>query len=155
MNRVGLVVDMSHSADRSAIEAADVSTRPIAITHANPHVWSPALRNKTDDVIRAVTENDGMFGFSLYPHHLRGGTACTLQDFCEMIARSADRFGVAHLGVGTGLCQDQPTAWSNGCASVAGQKTSITAKARPRPPVSRQCQSGFRTTETLATSKSG
>ena len=57
MNRVGLVVDMSHSADRSTIEAADLSQRPIAITHANPYVWQPALRNKKNDVIRAVTEN--------------------------------------------------------------------------------------------------
>lgn len=46
MNRVGLVVDMSHSADRSTIEAADISERPIAITHANPYDWPPALRNK-------------------------------------------------------------------------------------------------------------
>ena len=108
MNRVGLAVDMSHSADRSNIEAADISQRPIAITHANPHVYSPALRNKKDDVIHAVTENGGMFGFSLSPHHLSGKTACTLQDFCEMITRTADRFGVAQLGVGTDLCQDQP-----------------------------------------------
>ena len=36
MNRVGMVVDMSHSADRSTIEAAEISARPIAITHANP-----------------------------------------------------------------------------------------------------------------------
>ena len=55
MNRVGLVIDMSHSADRSTIDAADHSQRPIAITHANPHSWMPALRNKRDDVIRAVT----------------------------------------------------------------------------------------------------
>ncbi|MFG5380802.1 membrane dipeptidase [Yoonia sp. R2-816] len=108
MNRVGMVVDMSHSADRSTIEAAEISTRPIAITHANPHVWHPALRNKRDDVIRAVTENGGMFGFSIYPHHLRGGPDCTLQDFCEMIARAAEKFGTAHLGLGTDLCQDQP-----------------------------------------------
>jgi microsomal dipeptidase-like Zn-dependent dipeptidase len=108
MNRVGLVVDMSHSADRSTIEAADHSTRPIAITHANPHDWHPALRNKRDDVIRAVTENGGMFGFSVYPHHLRDKSACTLQGFCEMIARTADKFGVSHLGIGTDLCQDQP-----------------------------------------------
>ena len=45
MNRVGMVIDMSHSADRSTIEAADLSQRPIAITHANPHGWMPALRN--------------------------------------------------------------------------------------------------------------
>ncbi len=108
MNRVGLVVDMSHSADRSTIEAADISTRPITITHANPHDWHPALRNKSADVIRAVTQNGGMFGFSIYPHHLRGGSDCALTDFCEMIARMADTYGTAHFGLGTDLCQDQP-----------------------------------------------
>lgn len=108
MNRVGLVVDMSHSGDRSTIEAADLSERPIAITHANPHSWAPALRNKQDDVIRAVTENGGMLGFSVYPHHLKDKGACTLENFCEMIARTAEKFGAEHLGIGTDLCQDQP-----------------------------------------------
>jgi len=108
MNRVGMVVDMSHSADRSTIEAAEISTRPIAITHANPHDWHPALRNKRDDVIRAVTESGGMLGFSLYPHHLKGGTDCTVESFCQMIARMADRYGLEHLGLGSDLCQDQP-----------------------------------------------
>lgn len=108
MNRVGMVVDMSHSADRSTIEAAEISTRPIAITHANPHDWAPALRNKREDVIRTVTERGGMFGFSLYPHHLRGKSGCTLADFCEMVARTADKFGPEHFGIGSDLCQDQP-----------------------------------------------
>ncbi|MBO6852654.1 MAG: membrane dipeptidase [Marivivens sp.] len=108
MNRVGLVVDMSHSADRSTIEAADISERPIAITHANPHSWHPALRNKKDDVIRAVTQNGGMIGFSLYPHHLKDKSACTLESFCQMVADAADRFGAANLGIGSDLCQDQP-----------------------------------------------
>ena len=108
MNRVGLVVDMSHSADRSTIEAAEVSQRPIAITHANLHSWQPALRNKRDDVVRAVVENGGMMGFSLYPHHLRGKSDCTVDDFCQMIATAADRFGAQHFGIGSDLCQDQP-----------------------------------------------
>ena len=108
MNRVGLVVDMSHSGDRSTIEAADMSERPIAITHANPHSWEPALRNKRDDVIRAVTQNGGMLGFSVYPHHLKDKGDCTLEGFCEMIARTAEKFGAEHLGIGTDLCQDQP-----------------------------------------------
>ncbi len=108
MNRVGLVVDMSHSADRSTIEAADHSQRPIAITHANLHGWQPALRNKRDDVVRAVTENGGMMGFSMYPHHLKDKSDCTLQSFCEMIAMAAERFGAEHFGIGSDLCQDQP-----------------------------------------------
>ena len=49
-----------------------------------------------------------MLGFSLYPHHLAGGSDCTLESFCEMIARTADAVGVEHLGIGSDLCQDQP-----------------------------------------------
>ena len=108
MNRVGLVVDMSHSADRSTIEAAEISERPIAITHANPHAWHPALRNKRHEVLKAVTDAGGMLGFSLYPHHLKNKSDCTLQSFCEMIARAADSYGVHNLGIGSDLCQDQP-----------------------------------------------
>ena len=108
MNRVGLVVDMSHSADRSTIEAAEISERPIAITHANPHAWHPALRNKRHEVLKAVTDAGGMLGFSLYPHHLKNKSDCTVQSFCEMIARAADSYGVHSLGIGSDLCQDQP-----------------------------------------------
>lgn len=108
MNRVGMVIDMSHSADRSTIEAAEISARPIAITHANPYDWSPALRNKKSDVIAAVTARGGMLGFSLYPHHLRDKSDCTLDSFCEMIARAAEKYGAEHLGIGSDLCQDQP-----------------------------------------------
>jgi len=108
MNRVGLVVDMSHSADRSTIEAAELSERPIAITHANPHEWHPALRNKRDEVIRAVTSNGGMMGFSLYPHHMKDKSDCSLESFCQMVADAAEKYGVEHFGLGSDLCQDQP-----------------------------------------------
>ncbi|MEM7295568.1 MAG: membrane dipeptidase [Pseudomonadota bacterium] len=108
MNRVGMVVDMSHSSDRSTIEAAELSRRPIAITHANPAAWHPARRNKSDGVLRTVTGRGGMFGFSLYPHHLAGGSDCTLQSFCDMVARAAETYGPRHLGIGSDLCQDQP-----------------------------------------------
>ena len=108
MNRVGMVVDMSHSGDRSTLDAIEISARPIAITHANPSWWHDALRNKSDAVLRALTESGGMIGFSLYPHHLKDGSACTLKSFTEMIARAAERYGVASLGIGSDLCQDQP-----------------------------------------------
>lgn len=110
MNRVGLVVDMSHSAERSTLEAIELSTRPIAITHANPAGWHPARRNKSDTVLRALAESGGMLGFSLYPHHLAGGSDCTLAAFCEMIARTAEVMGVDRLGIGSDLCQDQPNS---------------------------------------------
>ena len=108
MNRVGMVVDMSHSAERSTLAALEHSSRPITITHANPTFWHPARRNKSDTVISALAQTGGMLGFSLYPHHLNSGSACSLEDFCTMIARTAERFGTHFLGIGTDLCQDQP-----------------------------------------------
>ena len=108
MNRVGLVVDMSHSSDRSTIEAADISERPIVVSHANPHEWQPALRNKREKVIRALTENGGLLGFSMYPHHLKHKSNCTLNEFCEMIARTGEKYGMDRIGLGSDLCQDHP-----------------------------------------------
>jgi microsomal dipeptidase-like Zn-dependent dipeptidase len=49
-----------------------------------------------------------MLGFSVYPHHLRGGGECTVAEFCEMVARTADLMGTGQIGIGTDLCQDQP-----------------------------------------------
>lgn len=108
MNRVGMVIDMSHSAERSTLEAIEMSSRPIAITHANPHVWHAALRNKSDAVLTALTGRGGMLGFSMYPHHLKNGTDCSIEGFAAMIARTADLVGAEHLGIGSDLCQDQP-----------------------------------------------
>lgn len=108
MNRVGLVVDMSHSANRSTLEAIEISERPIAITHANPSNWYDALRNKSDDVLKSLSQSGGMLGFSMYPHHLKCKSDCQLEDFCGMIARTADMMGVERIGLGSDLCQDQP-----------------------------------------------
>lgn len=110
MNRVGMVVDMSHSAERSTLEAIELSARPIAVTHANPAAWHPVKRNKSDAVLRALAQSGGMFGFSLYPNHLAGGSQCTLDAFCAMVARTAEVTGTACLGIGSDLCQDQPPA---------------------------------------------
>lgn len=110
MNRVGMVVDMSHSGERSTLEAIEHSTRPIAITHANPAAWHPARRNKSETVLRALAETGGMIGFSTYPHHLRGGSDCTLQDFCDAVVRTADMIGHDKVGIGSDLCQDQPNS---------------------------------------------
>ena len=48
MNRLGIVIDMSHSAEKSTIDAINLSTKPIAITHANPSFWFETKRNKSN-----------------------------------------------------------------------------------------------------------
>jgi membrane dipeptidase len=108
MNRLGVVIDLSHSGERSTLEAIDLSARPVTISHANPSWWRGTKRNKSDTVIRALAKRGGMLGFSLYPHHLKNGSGCTLGDFTSMVRDVADRIGTDNIGIGSDLCQGQP-----------------------------------------------
>ena len=108
MNRLGIVVDMSHSAEKSTFDAIDLSKKPIAITHANPNFWHKALRNKSNDLLKALASSNGMLGLSLYAHHLKDSTNCKLESFCEMAARTVDIMGINNVGIGSDLCLNQP-----------------------------------------------
>jgi membrane dipeptidase len=108
MNRLGLVIDMSHSAEKSTIDAIEISEKPIAITHANPSFWHPAKRNKSNELLKILSDNKGMLGLSLYPHHLKDGTDCSLESFCQMAAKTAEIMGAEKIGIGSDLCLNQP-----------------------------------------------
>jgi len=108
MNRVGVVIDMSHSAEKSTFDAIEISEKPIAITHANPSFWYKAIRNKSNDLLKALASSGGMLGLSLYPHHLKDGSNCTLENFCEMAAKTAEIMGVKNIGIGSDLCINHP-----------------------------------------------
>ena len=108
MNRVGIVVDMSHSAEKSTFDAIEISEKPIAITHANPSFWYNVKRNKSSDLLKSLSDSGGILGLSLYPHHLKDGTNCTLDSFCEMVAKTAEIMNVNKIGIGSDLCLNQP-----------------------------------------------
>ena len=108
MNRLGVVVDMSHSAEKSTFDAINISSRPIAITHANPSFWFSAKRNKSTELLKALADSNGMIGLSLYPHHLKDKSNCTLESFCEMTAKTAELIGIKHIGIGSDLCTGHP-----------------------------------------------
>ena len=110
MNRVGMIIDMSHSGERSTLEAIELSTKPITVSHANPTFFHSALRNKSDTVLKALAETGGMLGFSLYPLHLKEGSDCTIDSFCTMVAQTAELMGIDHIGIGTDFCTNQPTS---------------------------------------------
>ncbi len=110
MNRLGMAIDLSHAGERTTLEAIEVSARPVTVSHANPAWWRETKRNVSDGVIRALAKRGGMLGFSLYPHHLKNGSACALEDFTTMVRDVADRIGTEHIGLGSDLCQGQPDA---------------------------------------------
>lgn len=133
MNRLAMVIDMSHAGERTTIEAIERSARPVTVSHANPRWWRDTPRNVSDRVIDALAAHDGLLGLSLYPHHLAGGSACTLPEFAAMAARLAERIGPDRIGIGSDLCQDQPdsaVAWMRD-----GRWTFQTASNPNGPPV--------------------
>ena len=154
MNKVGIVVDMSHSAEKSTLDAIDLSDKPIAITHANPSFWHPAKRNKSNDLLKVLSESGGMLGLSIYPHHLKDNTNCTIKSFCEMVAKTADIMDNKNIGIGSDLCLNQPDTivewmrngtWSKSKNYGEGSKNK---PGFPRQPEWFQDARGFKNIET-------
>jgi len=110
MNRVGIVIDMSHSAEKSTFDAIEISEKPIAITHANPSFWYSAKRNKSNDLLKTLAESGGMLGLSLYAHHLKDGTDCTLESFVKWRQKLPEIIGSKNIGIGSDLCLNQPNS---------------------------------------------
>lgn len=108
MNRVKMIIDMSHSAELSTLEAIEISQEPIVVSHANPSFWHKGLRNKSDTILKELNNSGGMIGFSIYPHHLKGASGCTLDSFCEMVAETTKKISVKQIGIGSDLCIRHP-----------------------------------------------
>lgn len=106
MNEVGMLVDLSHCGERSCFDTIECSSRPVAITHANPQEFVGSeielkRRNKSTALLKALAEKGGMIGLSMYPRISKGGSSATLDTFCDMVAWTVDLIGVDHVGFGT------------------------------------------------------
>jgi membrane dipeptidase len=100
MNRVGMLIDLSHVGNRTSLDAVHASSKPVAITHANPLWFADTPRNKPDEVINAVAERGGVIGACLYPNVI-GGKETTQEEFCKMVVRLVDQVGIEHVGLGS------------------------------------------------------
>lgn len=109
MNRVGMIADLSHSGEKTTLDAIEHSSRPVCISHANPSFFHENIRNKSEKVLRALGQSGGMLGFSLYPLHI-GGAGRSLADFTAMVARTAELMGVEHIGIGTDTVRNWPNS---------------------------------------------
>ncbi|AZO13652.1 membrane dipeptidase [Mesorhizobium sp. M2A.F.Ca.ET.043.05.1.1] len=108
MNRLGMIIDLSHAGERTALETIALSRRPVVISHANPRWLRDSNRNVSKHVLQALREREGLLGLSLYPLHLPKGSDTTLDQFGRMAREAAEIMGAEHLGIGSDLCQDQP-----------------------------------------------
>ncbi|TPJ62189.1 membrane dipeptidase [Mesorhizobium sp. B2-7-1] len=108
MNRLGMIIDLSHAGERTALETIAFSQRPVVVSHANPRWLRDSNRNVSKAVLHALREKQGLLGLSLYPLHLPNGSDTTLAQFGTMASEAAEIMGADHLGIGSDLCQDQP-----------------------------------------------
>jgi len=108
MNRLGMVIDVSHVGQRTTLDAVAHSSRPIAATHANPAFFVKHPRSKSDEVLRAISGRGGLVGVTTYAP-LLGGTHVTLSDWCDMIVRLSDLIGIEHVAIGS----DTSLRWSD------------------------------------------
>lgn len=101
MARVGMLVDCSHTGDRTTLHAIEHCPKPIAVTHANAASIFPHKRNRSDDVLRALAETGGVIGCAAYRNITPPEACATARGFAEMIARTVEIAGVDHVAIGT------------------------------------------------------
>jgi microsomal dipeptidase-like Zn-dependent dipeptidase len=103
MNRVGMLVDLSHVGDKTTLDAIEWSEKPVAITHANAASLFEHKRNKSDRVIKALAERGGVIGCVAYRNITPDAACATVDGWCEMVARTVDIAGIDHVGIGTDI----------------------------------------------------
>ena len=108
MNRLGILIDLSHVGDRTTLDAIEGSRQPVACTHANARSFVDNVRNKTDEALKLIAEGGGVIGANAFPPFLPNGFLSTLPDFIDAIDDLVERVGIDHVGIGTDYTQDQP-----------------------------------------------
>ena len=70
MNRLGMIVDVSHASDKTTWDVLEVSTKPIIASHSSAYGVSAHFRNINDDLLRAIAKNNGVIGVNFYPSYV-------------------------------------------------------------------------------------
>ncbi|MCU1615937.1 MAG: poly aspartic acid hydrolase [Frankiales bacterium] len=102
LNDLGVIVDLAHVGDRSAIEAAEASRKPVTISHAGARAVWPIPRLKPDDVLRAVAATGGVIGVSAAPNSTRSRRhpLHTIDSVIDHVDYLVDLVGIEHVGFG-------------------------------------------------------
>lgn len=101
MNRLGILVDLSHASEKSFYDALELSTVPIVCSHSSARALCDHPRNLTDDQMRALAKADGVAQTTVYQGFLRTDGQATIIDAVEHLVHAAKIMGVEHVGLGT------------------------------------------------------
>ncbi len=103
LNRVGMLLDLSHVGERTSLEAMEVSSKPVIFSHSNPKARANSLRNISDQQIKTCAAGGGVIGATPFaPMNWTGGTkAPDLDDFIGHVEYIVDLVGIDHVSFGT------------------------------------------------------
>ena len=101
MNRLGIMVDMSHAAEKSFYDALEISSMPIVCSHSSSRALCDHPRNLTDDQMRALAAKGGVAQTTLYPGFLKKDGEATIIDAIEHLEHAIKIMGIDHVGLGT------------------------------------------------------
>ena len=122
MNRLGIVVDLSHVGPKTTLDAIEVSEQPVAITHANARTFCGHRRNKEEEALVALAEKGGVVGATSFANFLPRAFDSTVEDFVDAIDDMVERIGIDHVAIGTDSTHDQPLEFWHYISSQQGTK---------------------------------
>ncbi len=101
MNRVGMMVDLSHGGEKSFYDALDISAQPIVCSHSSARVLCDHPRNLTDDQMRALAQKGGVAQVTFYHGFLKSEGEASIIDAIAHLNHMVKIMGVEHVGIGT------------------------------------------------------
>jgi microsomal dipeptidase-like Zn-dependent dipeptidase len=101
MNRLGIMVDMSHAGEKSFYDALDISAKPIVCSHSSARALCDHPRNLTDDQMRALAKKGGVAQTTIYNGFLRKDGEATIMDVMAHLEHAIEVMGIDHVGLGT------------------------------------------------------
>ena len=101
MNRLGVLVDMSHAGEESFYQALEISSKPIVCSHSSARALCDHPRNLTDDQMRALAQKGGVAQTTIYHGFLKKNGEATINDVIAHLEHAIDVMGIDHVGLGT------------------------------------------------------
>ncbi len=101
MNKVGMLVDLSHCGPQTTLDGIEASTKPVAITHSNCKALNDHPRCKSDEAIRKLAAKGGVMGITEVRMFVSAKEPTTVETFVDHIDHVAQLVGIEHVGIGT------------------------------------------------------
>ena len=116
MNRVGMMIDLSHAAESTFWQVLECSKKPVVCSHSSCRALCDHPRNLTDEQMRALAAKGGVVQVTMYSGFLCEDGEATLDDFLCHLQHAIDVAGIDHVGIGTDFDGDGKV---QGCSSAS------------------------------------